>query len=76
VKPTYVDLLRAQRNVTAALYSMWSFAEACRFEVAMAMHFEILFALDELHEIEKKLDWSERFAEIDAFTIALGWEKR
>jgi len=55
---------------------MWSFAEAGRFEVAMAMHFELLSALDELHEIEKKLDWSERFAEIDAFTIALGWEKR
>ena len=70
MKPTYVDLLRAQRNVESCLYSMWSFAEANRFEVAMAMHFEFLFALDELHEIEKNIDLSESVAHAEAYVIA------
>ena len=74
MKPTYVDLFRAHRNVAATLYSMWSFAEANRFEVAMAMHFEFFFALDELHEIEKSIDLVESVAQAEAYVIARGWE--
>jgi hypothetical protein len=75
MKPTYIDLFRARRNVAATLYLMWNFAEANRFEVAMAMHFEFLYALDELDEIQKSISLSESVAQAEAYVIAYGWKE-
>jgi hypothetical protein len=74
MKPTYIDLLRARRNASVAFYSMWCFAEAGRFELAMAMQFEFLYNLDELDEIEKSISLSESVAHADAYMIARGWK--